>query len=290
MPRDDRPTSDSRRHLYRRVPLLQRLHRQWLFGVAEARFVSFSNERARQLAEKMGRQHLEAQISDPALQKQLTPTYRAGCKRILVSDDYYPALTQPNVELVTQSITAVTERGVVTADGQEREFDVLIAGTGFDATHPPVARLIHGRGGRSLLDAWTPHMEALHGTMVAGFPNFFLIVGPNTALGHNSIVYIAEAQMDYILRALRYMDGAHLLSLEASPEAQAAYNAALQGKLDASVWVQGGCTSFYLDAQGRNSTLWPERAARFRQLLGTFDPSLYRERLSPRRLPELLGT
>jgi cation diffusion facilitator CzcD-associated flavoprotein CzcO len=247
MPRMDHPTSEGRRRLFRRFPLLQRLQRQWLFGVAEARFLSFTHERFRAAAESIGRRHLEAQVSDPTLRAQLTPTYRAGCKRILVSDDYYPALT-----------------------------------------HPPVASIIFGTGGRSLAQAWRPHMEALHGTTVAGFPNLFLIVGPNTALGHNSIVYIAEAQIAYILHALSYLDASGLAALEPIPQAQAAYNAALQEKLARSVWVQGGCTSYYLDDTGRNSTLWPERASRFRRTLRRFNPALYRGLLSPERPPPLL--
>ncbi|GGR06454.1 flavin-containing monooxygenase [Deinococcus ruber] len=288
MPRMDQPTSEGRRRLFRRYPLLQRLQRQWIFGVAEARFLSFTSERFRRAAESIGLKHLEAQVSDPALRAKLTPTYRVGCKRILVSDDYYPALTQPNVELVTDAITQVRGNRILTKDGTEREFDVLIGGTGFDATHPPIASIIYGADGRSLKDVWTPHMQALHGTMIAGFPNLFLIVGPNTALGHNSIVYIAEAQIGYILDALSYMDAADLAALEPTPEAQAAYNAALQEKLARSVWVQGGCTSFYLDDTGRNSTLWPERAAQFRMTLRHFDPALYRGRLSPQRLLPLL--
>lgn len=288
MPRMDHPTSEGRRRLFRRFPLLQRLQRQWLFGVAEARFLSFTHERFRAAAESIGRRHLEAQVSDPALRAQLTPTYRAGCKRILVSDDYYPALTQPNVDLVTDAIREVRGNRLVTQGGQEREFDVLIGGTGFDATHPPVASIIFGAGGRSLAQAWRPHMEALHGTTVAGFPNLFLIVGPNTALGHNSIVYIAEAQIAYILHALSYLDASGLAALEPTPQAQAAYNAALQEKLARSVWVQGGCTSYYLDDTGRNSTLWPERASRFRRTLRHLDPALYRGLLSPERLPPLL--
>ncbi|ULH17564.1 NAD(P)/FAD-dependent oxidoreductase (plasmid) [Deinococcus sp. KNUC1210] len=287
MPRMDQPTSEGRRRLFRRYPLLQRLQRQWVFGAAEVRFLSFTSERFRRAAESIGLKHLEAQVSDPVLRANLTPTYRIGCKRILVSDDYYPALTQPNVELVTDAITGVRGNRILTKGGAEREFDVLIGGTGFDATHPPVASILYGADGRSLKDAWTPHMQALHGTMIAGFPNLFLIVGPNTALGHNSIVYIAEAQIEYILDALSYLDAADLAALEPTPEAQAAYNAALQEKLARSVWVQGGCTSFYLDDTGRNSTLWPERAAQFRLTLRHFDPALYRSWLSPKRLPPL---
>ncbi len=290
MPRLDAPTGERRRALFRRFPPLQWLSRQYVFGRAELQHLGFSNRRVGRVVEKLGHAHLEAQVPDAALRHKLTPSYRVGCKRILVSDDYYPALQQPNVELVTEAISEITEDGVVTADGQRRRFDVLIGATGFNATRPPVARLLFGRNGQSLADAWAGHLEALYGTTVAGFPNLFLLVGPNTALGHNSIVYIIEAQLDYILQALAHMDGQHLLALEPTTEAQREYSDGLQMKLSTSVWSQGGCTSYYLDANGRNSTLWPERASAFRQTLKRFDPALYRARLSPKRIPGMLST
>lgn len=288
MPRMDAETSERRRRLFRRVPALQRASRGWIFGLAEARFLTFSSERAGRLAEGLARRHLEAQVADPELRAKLMPDYRLGCKRILVSDDYYPALQQPNVELVTDPIREVRGAEVVTADGTARPFDVLIAGTGFNATRPPMARLIHGRGGVLLADAWQDHLEALRGTTVAGFPNLFLLVGPNTALGHNSIVYIIEAQIEYVLQALDHLDRQGLAALDARPEAQAAYSDALQAELRESVWVRGGCTSYYLDAQGRNSTLWPRRAAAFRRALRRFDPGEYTVRLSSTRPTPLI--
>ncbi len=275
VPRGDGPTSKRRRRLFRRVPLLQRLSRARVFALAEFQHLGFSRPGMNKLVEKAAREHLEAQVEDPELRAKLLPDYRIGCKRILVSDDYYPALTQPNVELVTDAVTRVRGDSIITAGGRERAFDVLIGGTGFYATEPPVARLIYGRGGRSLTDVWSPHLEALHGTTVAGFPNLFLLVGPNTGLGHNSIVYIIEAQIGYILQALSHMERKGLVALEPTPQAQADYNDRLQEKLRSSIWVQGGCVSYYLDATGRNSTLWPERAANFRRLLRRFDPSLY---------------
>ncbi len=289
MPRLDAPTGERRRRLFRHAPLLQRLSRQYVFGRAELQHLGFSNRRVGEMVEKLGHTHLAAQVPDAELRRKLTPSYRVGCKRILVSDDYYPALLQPNVELVTEAISKVSGDEVVTADGQHRQFDVLIGATGFNATRPPVARLLFGRDGQSLADAWADHLEALHGTTVAGFPNLFLLVGPNTALGHNSIVYIIEAQLEYILQALAYMGRQHLLALEPTLEAQRRYSDALQEKLKTSVWSRGGCTSFYLDANGRNSTLWPERASAFRQTLKRFDPSMYRARLSPKRLPGVLS-
>ncbi|MHA6761215.1 flavin-containing monooxygenase [Streptacidiphilus sp. PAMC 29251] len=276
MPRGDAPTSAARRRWFARLPLLQQASRAWIFGVAESRFAGFKYPWVSRRFEAVGRSYLARKVRDPELRAKVTPDFRIGCKRLLVSDEYYPALNRPNVDLVTEKITGVTATGVVTADGAHHEVDVLICGTGFNATQPAVAELIHGRGGIPLAQYWGTRMEALHGTTVTGFPNLFLLVGPNTALGHNSIVYIIESQIDYVLKALRLMRGRGAAAIEALPQAQSAYNDGLQRTLSTSVWVKGGCTSFYLDAEGRNTTLWPHRAARFRQLLRRFDPSLYR--------------
>lgn len=225
---------------------------------------------------------MESQISDPVLRAKLTPDYRVGCKRILVSDDYYPALAQPNVELVTDAVVRVEGNRFVTADGRERTFDVMVGATGFRATEPPIARVVYGEGGRSLADSWSGKLEALHGTTVAGFPNLFLLVGPNTGLGHNSIVYIIEAQIAYVLRALAYMKRNEVVALEPTRAAQTQYNARLQDQLGASVWTQGGCGSWYLDKHGRNTTLWPGWATSFRLTLRRFDPALYSARREAR--------
>ena len=187
-------------------------------------------------------------------------------------------MSQPNAEVVTDALTRVEGNTLFTEDGQRRTFDVLIGGTGFRATEPPIAHAVYGKGGHSLADAWHDHLGALHGTTIAGFPNLFLLVGPNTGLGHNSIVYIIEAQVDYIVQALGFMARKEVVALEPTHEAQNNYNDALQERLGASVWVKGGCSSWYLDAQGRNTTLWPGWASGFRRTLRRFDPALYAAR------------
>lgn len=270
IPRGDRPRTERRRRMFRRIPLLQRASRTWIFGVAEARFAGFSNDRLGKVMKNLATSFLEHQVKDPELRAKLTPDYRIGCKRILVSSHFYRAISKPNVTLETSSITSIDGSDLVTADGARHHADVLIAGTGFDATHPPVARLVRGRDGRSLAEHWGEHMSALRGTTVAGFPNLFLIVGPNTALGHNSIVYIIEAQVSYILKAL-----SKGRIIEAKPDAELKYNERVQRDLVGSVWTSGGCASYYLDSTGRNTTLWPKRAATFRSTVRRFNKSEY---------------
>jgi len=283
LPRGDAPTGPRRSRLFRRIPMLQRASRAWIFGSAETRFAAFRSALIGGITQASARGFLRTQVPDPVLRAKLTPRYRIGCKRILISSDFYTAMTRANVTLVTDPIAFVEGRHLITADGTRREFDVIIAGTGFNATEPPVARLLRGVGGVPLSEAWTPHMEALRGTTVAGFPNLFLLVGPNTALAHNSIVYIIEAQVEYVLKALAAMEATGAGSIVPTREAQDRYNRRMQADLAGSVRSTGGCSSYYLDAGGRISTLWPHRAALFRRAVRHFDSSEYY--LAPSRLP-----
>ena len=275
VPRQDRPTSAVRRSLFRRCAALQKLSRQWIFTLAESRLAGFRSKTIGGLMQRFARGFIEREVSDPVLRSQLTPHYRIGCKRILVSSNFYPAVTKNNVTLVTDALVGVTGRILKTSDGAERDFDVLIAGTGFNATEPPIARIIHNAKGESLAAHWAPHMHALHGTTVSGFPNLFLLVGPNTALGHNSIVYMIESQIHYILQALDLLKRTGARHIEPNENAQTAYNELLQRDLAGSVWVSGGCTSYYLDSAGKNTTLWPHRAASFRRSLRRLDLNEY---------------
>jgi cation diffusion facilitator CzcD-associated flavoprotein CzcO len=285
LPRRDREIPPRRRRLFRAAPRAQRLARAAIYLGREAPVLGFvAAPAAMRAVEALARRHLAAQVPDPALRAALTPTYRAGCKRILLSDDYYPALRQPNVELVAAGVHAFTRDGVVAADGRHRPVDVVICGTGFEATDPPIAHRIRGRGGVSLAEAWADGgMQALRGSTVTGFPNLFLLVGPNTGLGHNSIVFMIECQLRYLVDALRAMDTLGLAAIEPTPAAQRRWNAELQRRMRRTVWTTGGCASWYQDDQGRIPTLWPGSTLRFRRATRGVDLREYRVSTAPDR-------
>jgi len=242
----------------------QRLVRSAIYWSLELRVLGFAGSaRLLRLGQRMALGHLRRQVADPELRRALTPTYTLGCKRILLSDDYYPAFSRPNVELVTSSIAEVREDGIVTADGVERPLDVIVFGTGFHVTDAMEQIPVAGRDGLRLQDAWRDGVEAYLGTAVAGFPNLFLILGPNTGLGHNSMVFMIEAQTRYVLRCLRLLPAGETASLEVRPAAQSAFNRRLQERLRRAVWSVGGCASWYLDRTGTNRTLWPGSSFRF---------------------------
>jgi len=285
IPRRDRPISPRLRTLFRAAPPVQRLARAAIYLSREAAVVGFvAAPAAMRAVEALARRHLRAQVADPALRATLTPDYRAGCKRILLSDDYYPALTQPNTELVSAGVRALTPDGVTAADGRTRPVHVVVLATGFRATDPPIAHHIRGRGGVLLADAWAAAgMQALRGSTLAGFPNLFFLVGPNTALGHNSIVFVIECQLRYLRDALRAMDTRGLAAIEATPAAQRRWNAELQRRMRRTVWATGGCASWYQDDRGRIPTLWPGSTLRLRRVTRSIDLSEYHLRQRPAR-------
>ncbi len=271
VPKPDRRTARLERLLFKRFPRLQQAYRQSIYWRLEGRVLGFTlHPRVMKAAELVARAHIRRQIKDPALRRIVTPDYTIGCKRILISNDYYPALNRDNVEVVTDGIRRITERGVVTADGREHEVDVIIYGTGFKVHDPLRPMNIVGRDGANLADLWgTRGLEAYLGTTVAGFPNFFILVGPNTGLGHNSIVYMIESQVHYVTEALRTMRERDLGWVDVRPDVQAEFNDHLQAKLDGAVW-SSGCESWYLDASGKNRTLWPGFTFKFREATGEF--------------------
>jgi len=275
VPHRNRPTTHWERTLYRSLPPAQRLVRGAVYCARETFVLPFMRPREGSPPERLARRHLAEQVPDPALRARLTPNYRIGCKRILISDDYYPALQQPNVELVTESIRAVTPHGIRTADGVERGLDTIILGTGFHVTDMPVSQWIHDGQGRSLAHVWQGSAQAYLGTTVAGFPNLFLLAGPNTGLGHNSLVFMIEAQLHYVIECLRYMDREGLGILDVREPVQRAYNQQLQERLRGTVWNTGGCVSWYLDEHGRNTTIWPGSTWPFHQRLRHFRAADY---------------
>ncbi|MDT7570949.1 MAG: hypothetical protein QOE05_1123 [Actinomycetota bacterium] len=276
LPRMDRRIKDSAKAKYRESPRRQRLVRTAIYWFRELNVLAFTGGgRMARLAEKMARRHLARQVADQELRAKLTPSYRIGCKRILLSDDYYPALTRPNVELVTAPVVEVRPHSVVDADGREHDVDTIVFGTGFHVTDQPIAARVRGRDGRLLSEAWGPSPEAYLGTTVPGFPNLFLLLGPNTVLGHTSVVYMIEAQLAYVLDALRLMDARRLATVEVRPRVAEEFNDRIQRSLQGTVWNAGGCKSWYLDAAGRNSSLWPTYTFRFRSATKRFDADSY---------------
>jgi cation diffusion facilitator CzcD-associated flavoprotein CzcO len=274
VPKRDQRIWRSARELFRRVPASQRALRGLIFALTES--VGYPITRRPQLLERierMGRAHLHRQVRDPELRGRLEPSYRIGCKRILVSNDYYPALGRPNVDLVTQAITRVTQDGVLTADGALHEAEIVVCGTGFDIAQAFTRMDIVGRAGVRIADAWSPTIEAHRGTMVAGFPNFMLMSGPNTGTGSTSQVYMIESQIHYILETLTHMHRAGAGVVEVRRDAQDAYNRWLQRRMQQTVWLTGGCDSWYLDAEGHNSTLYPGLSSSFRRSLRRFRAS-----------------
>jgi cation diffusion facilitator CzcD-associated flavoprotein CzcO len=262
-------------HLLLRLPFAETVVRGVLYWLLETRVVGFRHPRVMRLADRIGRWHLRRQVRDPVLREKLTPDYVMGCKRILISDDYYPSLDRDNVDVVTEPIAEVTERGVRTRDGTEHEVDTIIFGTGFEVTRPPSAARVRGADGRTLAEHWDRSMQAYKGTTVPGFPNLVMMTGPNTGLGHNSMVFMIESQLAYVLDALRVLDERGAKVFEVRPEAVARYNEALQRELEGTVWTAGHCRSWYLDDTGRNTTLWPSFSYAFRRRTRRFDPGAY---------------
>jgi cation diffusion facilitator CzcD-associated flavoprotein CzcO len=276
LPRLDRPVTALERWLFHRVPGAQRLARLGIYWGRESSVVGFTRApRLLTVVQRLALRHLRRQVGDPELRRRLTPSYTIGCKRILISSDYYPALDKPNVEVVSSAIAEVREHSVVAQDGTEREVDTIIFGTGFHVTDSPAMQRIHGRDGRLLADVWRPGMAAYLGTSIAGFPNLFMLVGPNTGLAHTSIVLMIESQLGYITDALRRLRETGAGAVEVRADAQAAFVDEVQSRMQRTVWMRGGCASWYLDASGHNTTLWPGSTWGYRLRTRRFDPSCH---------------
>jgi cation diffusion facilitator CzcD-associated flavoprotein CzcO len=201
----------------------------------------------------------------------VTPGYELGCKRILISSDYYPALARSNVDVVTEPIARVYPGGIEAADGTRRDVDAIVFGTGFDVHKTVLGFSLVGRGGRSLAEAWAGGKEAYLGTTISGFPNFFMMIGPNSGLGHNSQVFMIEAQARYVSAALKKLLKRREAAIDVRRPVQADFNGWVRDRLTGSVWSRGSCKSWYLDpATGRNSALWPSSALAFWRRLRRF--------------------
>ncbi len=275
LPKFDGPIGSRKRRLLRSVPGYAAASRAALYWLLEIRALAFT--RAPDIlkyAEGLARAHVAKAIVDPALRARVAPHYRMGCKRVLISNDYYPALARENVDVVTQAIERIETSAIVTRDGVRHLVDAIVYATGFRAQDGIAPVRIVGSGGRTLEQAWRDGMSAYLGTSVAGFPNFFLLIGPNTGLGHNSMIYMIESQINYVLAALRTLRRRRARAFDVRPGVQAAFNAKLARKLAGTIW-QTGCKSWYLDRNGHNTTLWPDFTFEFRRRTKRIHPRRY---------------
>ena len=276
LPRVDRRYPEIERTLYRKVPGLQRAVRALQYASREFQVVGLTRTRAALAPIRaLGRLQLALQVRDRELRRKVTPDFEIGCKRILLSNTWYPALNRENVELVTTPIDRVTRDGIVTADGVEHPADVLVVATGFHVTDSPFFERVRGSDGRTLADKWASEgMEAYKGTTVAGYPNMFVLVGPATGLGHSSMIYMIESQLNYLVDAVRTMREHELQTVDVRAAVQDAYNRELREDTGETVWVTG-CSSWYLDDKGNAPAVWPDFTFAFRRETREFDLSAY---------------
>lgn len=283
VPRRDFRISEKWRKRFRDVPGFMWAFRKFLFFALEWRVLSFLGNRfVRKHFETIARRHLEQNIADPKLRTQLTPSYQIGCKRVLLSDDFYPSLRQPHVELVSERIAEIREHSIVTCDAVEHPADVLIFGTGFQATEPFIGMRLVGRGGIEIHDAWRNGMSAYLGVTVSGFPNFFILLGPNTGLGHNSVVLMIEAQVGHVINCLKFMNRENIGVMEVREEAHRRFAADICRRMGRTVWQSGGCRSWYQDTRtGENTALWPGSVIDYMRIMRTNSASDYELRPTP---------
>ena len=281
IPRRDHVYSDAEQGMFERFPETMQELRDELFWGNESRFplrrlVPAFIEMIRSMAVN----NLHAEVQDEALRKKLTPHYSIGCKRILISNDYYPSLTRPNVALETSGIAGIDESGVILQSGERVELDLLVVATGFEATELPIAELIHGAGGMRLSEKWKDGGSAFACTTVSGFPNFFFMLGPNTGLGAGSMIFMIETQINYIREAANFVIDQRVV-VEPEAEAESDYADSIQQRSKGTVWVSGGCSSWYLHpTSGKLTALWPDFMTQFREENGSFTTHGYSVRPS----------
>ncbi len=266
MPRRDRAIDARRRWIYRHVHCAQRLARAAIYWQLESRALGFVvNQRLLNAPMKFARNYLAHKVKDAALRAKLAPDYVLGCKRVLLSSDYLPALTQSNVALLTDPIREVVADGIVTADGVHHVFDAIVCGTGFQVNDVDAPFHVSGLNGADLGEAWRRDgPQAYLGASVAGFPNLFFVIGPNTGLGHNSMIYMIESQIRYIADCIRELQRRGARTMNVRAEVQRAYNDKLQAQLQRTVWTSG-CHSWYQTRSGKVTSLWPGFTFTFRR-------------------------
>ena len=276
MPKRDRRYSERFKQRFRRHPRLQRLFRWFLYGMSEliGPAIILDAPRLSRFFERQSLRHLERSVRDPELRRKLTPGFQFGCKRILISDDYWATFERENVELVTAGIEAVHERGIRTKDGRDHPVDAIVLATGFALGLASAPFPITGRGGRTLDEAWAGGAQAYKGMTVSGFPNWFILMGPNTGPGHTSVLVYTEAQIQYAIQAIRTMAAENVRWFDVKQEVQDAYNEGLQQRMPYTSW-SSGCNSWYLSDGGQNNALFPGLASEYVLRARRFDPMEY---------------
>jgi cation diffusion facilitator CzcD-associated flavoprotein CzcO len=267
------------RAVFERHPRVLEILRGAVFSLHEVAHVGFRHPRVMRLIERRVRDHITREVADPELRAKLIPEYRLGCKRILGSNTWYPTLCQENVEIVSDGIREVVADGIVDSAGVHHAADTIIFGTGFRVTDPPISHRVRGRDGTLLAGAWGGSPRAHLGIGVAGFPNLFMLLGPNTGLGHNSVLLMIESQIAYVRQALAHRRQRGLAALEPTAAAQAEFLAHIDRDTEGSVWTAGGCLSWYVDATGRNSTLWPGSVRAYQRRVAIFEARDYTSEL-----------
>ncbi|UZE96315.1 flavin-containing monooxygenase [Alkalimarinus alittae] len=265
LPRFESRYSNFRKKLFRRIPLFRKLHRARLYFSNEIRVLPIYNPTFAKFLSNFAKWHIKSSLNDSSLVEKMTPDYTIGCKRVLISNKYYPAFNRDNVELVTDAVKEVKENSIVTQDGKERPIDAIILGTGF-ITDPRIYMkdfTITGLNGRTLLQQWEKGAESYLGINVSGFPNLFQLVGPNTALGHNSVIFMIECQVHYIIESLTLLKKKNARYMNLHQDALESFNQEIAAGLNDTVW-SSGCSSWYTQDDGKNFTLWPGTTIKYR--------------------------
>jgi cation diffusion facilitator CzcD-associated flavoprotein CzcO len=289
IPRFDRDTTPFERRVLARVPGATRAARLVQFAVRDLLHYRLirRNRVFRRITEGVSRHHLRRHVADPVLRAKLTPDFEIACKRILISNTWYPALAQPNVDVVASGVREVRGNTVVGMDGSEAQVDTLILGTGFEVLPPPTTELIVGRHGTALADVWRTQLRHYRAVEVSGFPNYFRLAGAGCGIGHGSLVFMIESQTRYLVDALHGMRTHGHTSVEVTERAQGEYMTFLTDDLDNTVWMKGGCQSWYQDDNGQTASMWPKTMWSYRRLLTHFVPADHHLRtVSPAAVPD----
>jgi len=276
MPRPDRTIEEAEKAVNRKAPLNMKLNRLGVYWFNEltAPFLILKYDFFKAQPQKMASSYLARKVKDPVLRKKLTPTFKFGCKRVLVSSDWYPTMQKEHVHLETNGIDRITPKGIRTSDGTEHELDVIIYATGYEVRHTGAPIEAKGVGGASLNEKWKEGSEAYQGIATAGFPNMYFLVGPFTGPGHTSVIAYAEAQIGYVIQAIKLRNQRKLKAISVKPEVENRFVGNMDGRSEHTVW-KSGCASWYLSPNGRNNTLYPGLNAEYRMRLARFNPSNY---------------